>query len=147
MDARRSVPGRKKTALHNLGWLRVACAYASPKNFLPLSLLPSRSSAKAGAPAPTSAKAMAGKLPHPSTLALPEKFRRFPDSGTGGSFSRACQRNLLITIPCLLHYSILTAKLFSTRQRALLAKPMQHFLHHRTWRSCHPCFSAGSPTE
>src|SRR5437016_2191836 len=41
-------------------------------------------------------------------------------------------RKLPIEIPCLLHYSILTAKLFSTRRRELLEKRMAHFLLHRT---------------
>lgn len=91
MDAQRSIPV-EKTALHNLGWLRVACAYASSNNFLPLSFLPSRSSVKASASAPTSAKAMAGKLPLPSTLTFPEKFRRFPNSEPHGSFSRSHER-------------------------------------------------------
>ena len=39
-DGRPAVRPWQKTALHNLGWLRIACAYASPKNFLPLSLSP-----------------------------------------------------------------------------------------------------------
>ncbi len=119
MDAERSVPGRK-TALHNLGWLRVACAYASSKNFLPLSLLPSRSSAKAGVPA----------VAHSFFRRL--RCDKAADPGTRGSFPCPCQRNLLITIPCLLHYSMLTSKPLSTRRRELPAKPMPHFLHHRT---------------
>jgi hypothetical protein len=41
-------------------------------------------------------------------------------------------RKLPIEIPCLLHCSILTAKLFSTRRRDLLEKRMAHFLLHRT---------------
>jgi hypothetical protein len=79
-DEIRSTPQRvrpwQKTALHNRGRVRVACTYLSSKNFLPLCLVP----------APTSAKATAGKLPLPSTLALPERFRRFAHLGARDRF-------------------------------------------------------------
>src|SRR5439155_26944569 len=50
---------------------------------------------------------------------------------TRGALLRALP-SLPITIPCLFHYSILTAKPFSTRRRELPAKPTAHFLLHRT---------------